>query len=390
MKWPRFAVILGAICFASGLFPAFSGAQDKTLAEIYKTGKIRFIPEITITDETLGGKDFFAGATDIAINGKGAVYVCDSRGNNIKKFDSRGKYLKTIGKQGQGPGDFNYPIEMEIAGNRLYVRELMNSRISILDPEGLYLKSVSLADRSRGSWQKMRSLPDGRFIVEKEIVNRADLNAAQECVIELYSSDFMSIKTIYQHQVRRNKYINEPRRTNVPIPFSPQVHWDVIPDGKIAIGFSEKYSIDIYDPDKGKLSAFSHSSDPVEVKAKDKDEFFNGIMSSSVSTSGAITGTRGAPDFIVKNTEFPKYYPPYNDLKVDSEGNIWIRQYFARASETSQNFDVFDRDGKFINRVQIEGEAHYPGRTAWTSRGFWTVTMTGDEEYKIVKYKISG
>jgi len=387
-KW-ILSVILTALCITANLFPTSSAAQDKPLAEIYKTGKIRLIPEITITDETMNGKDFFAGASDVAFDGKGAVYVSDGRANNIKKFDAKGTFLKTIGKQGQGPGDFNYPTEMEIAGGRLYVRELYNQRISVLDSEGNFIKSVPISMETGTIWWRIAALPDGRFIVEREKVNYGDPNAPQECFIELYSSDIEPVKIIYQHRVRRNKYITEPRRTNVPIPFSPRVHWDVTPDGKIVIGFSEKYEAEIYDLVKGKLSAFSHPYKPVEVTAEAKDLFFKNMTSMSGGMGGATTMQRGAPDFIVKNTEFPKYYPPYNDLKVDSEGNIWVRPYLANAAETSRVFDVFGRDGKFINRVRIEGDAHYPGRTAWTSTGFWTITMTGDEEYKIMKYKIS-
>jgi len=382
-------LVLTALCIIANLFLKASVAQDKPLAEIYRTGKIRLIPEITITDETMNGKDFFAGASDIAFDGKGDVYVCDGRANNIKMFDAQGKYVKTIGKQGQGPGDFNYPTEMEIAGDRLYVRELYNRRISVLDSEGIFIKSVPMPMETGTSWWRIAALPDGRFIVEREKVNYGDPNAPQECFIELYSTNFEPVKIIYQHQVRRNKYVTEPQRTNVPIPFSPRVHWDVTPDGKIVIGFSEKYEAEIYDPVKGKLSAFSYPYKPVEVTAEAKDLFFKSMTFMSGGMGGATTTQRGAPDFIVKNTEFPKYYPPYNDLKVDSEGNIWVRPYLASAAETSRVFDVFGQDGKFINRVRIEGEAHYPGRTAWTSRGFWTITMTKDEEYKIVKYKIS-
>ncbi len=381
--------ILSALWSAANLFPTSSPAQEKRLAEIYKTGKIRLIPEITITDEAMNAKDFFAGASDVALDGKGDLYVCDGRANNIKKFSAQGKYLKTIGKQGQGPGDFNNPIEMEISGARLYVRELYNQRISVLDSEGNFIRSVPFPIEIGTIWWRIAAIPGGRFILERERANYDDPNAPQECFIELYSLDLEPVKIIYQRKVRRNKYITEPQRTNVPIPFSPRVHWDVTPDGEIVIGFSEKYEVEIYDPVKGKLSAFSRPYKPVEVTAEAKDLFFRNMTAVSGMMGGPTTTQRGAPDFIVKNTEFPKYYPPYNDLKVDSEGNIWVRPYVANAADASRFFDVFDRDGEFINRVRIEGEGLYPGRTAWTPKGFWTITMTKDEEYKIVKYKIS-
>jgi hypothetical protein len=219
MKSRRFRVILSALWISAVSFATSGAAQDKPLAEIYKTGKIKLVPEITIADASMSGKDFFAGPCDVAMDDKGAVYVCDMTANNIKKFDAKGTFLKTIGKQGQGPGDFSMPMEIEIVGGHLYVREFNNERFSILDLEGVFIKSVSLSRGLGMIWWKTKALPDGRFIVHKERVDYQNPNASQECFIELYSRDLEPIKTIYNRQIRRNKYISEPRRTiNVPIP----------------------------------------------------------------------------------------------------------------------------------------------------------------------------
>jgi hypothetical protein len=382
---------LAPILISSTAFLFSSGElQNKTLAEIYKTGKVRFISEITITDASMSGKDFFAGPNDVALDGKGAVYVCDMTAHNIKKFDAKGTFLKTIGKQGQGPGDFSMPIELEIVGGRLYVRELSNERFSILDLEGVFIKSVSIP-RDIGVWWKTKTLPDGRFIAFIEKAEYEIPDAPQECFINLYSRDVERIKTIYNHQIRRNKYIAMPRRRNVPIPFAPVVYWDVTSDGKVIIGYSEKYEVEIYDPDKGKLSAFSQGYKPVEVTDKDKEDYFKEMTSVAGSTRGAMqTIEKGAPDYIVKNTEFPKYYPAYRDLKVDAEGNIWVRPYYRKdPKDTAPIFDVFDRTGKLISRVRIEGEVDFPRIAAWTPRGFWRILEDEDGEYKIIKCRIS-
>jgi len=148
----------------------FGEAQEKPLAAIYKTGRIKLMPEIIIDDASMGGKDYFAGPDDIALDAKGAVYVCDMTAHNIKKFDAEGRFLKTIGKQGQGPGDFDMPIEIEIVDGHLYVRELNNKRFSILNLEGAFIKSVSLP-RGYEVWWKTKALPDGRFIVHGEKVH---------------------------------------------------------------------------------------------------------------------------------------------------------------------------------------------------------------------------
>jgi len=360
--------------------------QSQSLADIYKTGKIKFVPEITITDEAMGGKEFFSLPNDLVVDGQGRILVCDGQANNIKVFDSKGKFLKTIGKAGQGPGDFNYPSDIEFANGRLCIRELMNSRISIFDTEDHYVSSVQTS-REGGSWRSLRALPDGRFIAEKEKMDRANPDGSQEAVLELYSRDLEAVKTIYTHPVLRNKYITEPQRTNVPMPFAARVYWDLLPDGKLAIGYSGKYEIEIFDPDRGRLANFQHTRAPVEVTARDKEQFFAGITYGYGTSSGMVTASRGAPDFVRKLTEFPKFKPPFQDLRVDPEGNIWVQPYPKKDGESS-GFDAFSRDGKFLAFVEIADGGAFPRFSFWVKDGFWTIRASGEGEYAIVKMRI--
>lgn len=375
------------VFFSAGALVAEIMGSEKSLSEIYRTGAVRFIPEVTITDASMAGKAFFSSVMDIALDEQGRLYVCDYREGNIKMFDDAGAFLGTIGRPGQGPGEFGNPSEIEWSKGRLYVRELTNMRVSILDGNGHFMKSVPI-DISGGNWWKMRALPNGRLLVQKEKVNREDLNAPQEMIIDLHSADLEFIKTIYRHEVRRNKYITEPRRTNVPIPFAASVFWEVLPSGKILIGYSGRYELEIHDPDKGKTSSFSHSYKPVEVTAKDKELHFQGMTFSVGGSGGIVSQQKGAPDFIVRNTEFPRYKPAYHDIKVDAEGNIWVLPYAPDARKAEMRMDVFDSAGRFLNSVRIvDGASLF--RMAPLLGGFWTISMNEEGEWTVVKYRIA-
>ena len=373
------------VCFI--LISASSG-QQASIAEVFRTGQVRFVPEITITDNAMAGKNYFAQISDIAIDEQGNLYACDSKEGNIKKFSASGSFLKTIGNAGQGPGEFNYPIEIEFSKGRLCVRELWNMRVSIFDRDRNFMKSVPY-EFSGGKWLNMRALPDGRFIVQREKVNREELNAPQDVFIDLFSSELEFIKTIYRHQVRRNKYITEPRNINVPIPFAPLVYWDVTPDGKLVAGYSGEYEIEVHDPDKGKISSFSHSYIPVEVTAKDKELYFQGMTVAVGGPSGIASQQKGAPDYIIKNTEFPRYKPPYTNIKVDAEGNIWVQLFGLTIDKDGPRMDVFDSVGHPFGSVRIKDGGVFPYRMVPLPGGFWTIRLNEDGEWTIVKYKIS-
>jgi hypothetical protein len=375
-----------ALFFVVNTFAAVTGL-DKDLSEIYQTGKVRFVPEIKLTDESMAGKGFFAQIFDIALDEQGNLFVCDYREGNIKKFDASGTFLETIGRSGQGPGEFGSPIETEWSRGRLYVRELTNMRVSILDGDGHFLKSVPV-DMNAGNWWKMRALPDGRFLVQKEKVDYKDLNAPQEVRIDLCSSDLEFVKTIYRHEVRRNKYITEPRRTNVPIPFASSVLWDVLPSGKVLIGYSGQYEFEIHDPDKGKTSSFSHTFSPVEVTAKDKDFYFQGMVTTVGGSGGVVSQKSGAPDYIIKNTEFPKYKPAYHNINIDAEGNIWVQTFPQNARKAEVRMDVFDSAGRFLSNVLVV-DGFIPSKISPLRGGFWTSVATEEGGWTIIKYRIT-
>jgi hypothetical protein len=56
-----------------------------------------------LDDDTLPEDLFFESPSTVSCDLEGNIYVVDSGAKNIKKFDAQGKFLKIIGREGQGP-----------------------------------------------------------------------------------------------------------------------------------------------------------------------------------------------------------------------------------------------------------------------------------------------
>lgn len=88
-------------------------------------------------DRFLAPEGTFQRPTGIDIDQEhGIVYVADTLAHDIKVLDLRGNLIKVIGKRGEGPGEFNYPVHLCFKNGKLYVVDAMNFRVQVFDAEG--------------------------------------------------------------------------------------------------------------------------------------------------------------------------------------------------------------------------------------------------------------
>jgi hypothetical protein len=77
------------------------------------------------------GDSAFGMVADVALGEDGAVYVADPTQRRILVFDSVGRYQRSIGRTGQGPGEFLVPFRLLVRDSLLVVFDVRLSRVSI-------------------------------------------------------------------------------------------------------------------------------------------------------------------------------------------------------------------------------------------------------------------
>lgn len=98
---------------------------------------------------TIGNQEdenyIFGRVNHIALDSKGNIYILDSKNFQIKVFSPVGRYINTIGRMGQGPGEFpEKPFGIQIAKDFIYVLFINHDRIDKFDLHGTYLKSIKI------------------------------------------------------------------------------------------------------------------------------------------------------------------------------------------------------------------------------------------------------
>jgi hypothetical protein len=127
--------------------------------------KIRLVQEIQIGK--LDGQEeyLFVYISDVAVNGKGDIYVADRQLNEVRKFDREGRYLLTIGRKGQGPGEFQSISTISVnKQNDLVIFDNMLGRISIFSDRGEHKETSKKL--LAGSWIEPRKI----FFQNKDFV----------------------------------------------------------------------------------------------------------------------------------------------------------------------------------------------------------------------------
>jgi DNA-binding beta-propeller fold protein YncE len=77
-----------------------------------------------------GGEGYFKRPTGIAVDSAAQrIYVTDTLRDKIFVLDMQGQVLQTIGKHGNGSGEFYFPTELHLDNNNLLVVDAMNFRV---------------------------------------------------------------------------------------------------------------------------------------------------------------------------------------------------------------------------------------------------------------------
>jgi len=98
--------------------------------------------------------DYFYQPNDVIVAPNGTIFVSEGHGagnNRIFKFSKDGKLIKTWGKLGTGPGEFDQPHALAFdSKGRLYVGDRNNNRVQVFDQDGNFISQMRQFSRPSG------------------------------------------------------------------------------------------------------------------------------------------------------------------------------------------------------------------------------------------------
>jgi DNA-binding beta-propeller fold protein YncE len=134
-------------------------AKESRIA-VFDTASLKFLAYYGGPGK-LGQRDkgTFLSPTNVAVDRQGNIYVADTGNYRVQILDPAGKFLRTFGAQGDGPGEFIRPkgIAVDSEGH-VYVADAEFNNFQILTPEGQPLLAVGAMGTEPGQFALVAGL----------------------------------------------------------------------------------------------------------------------------------------------------------------------------------------------------------------------------------------
>jgi len=151
------------LVFADWLIPVPEGTPVKEYGPVPVDGRdpgaIELIDDLVIGTDLRNPAAVLFEPRQVVAAPDGTIFVADGGTNDIKVFDADGTYMKTLGQEGQGPGEFAFISAMTVAGNVLVVNDSRNRRFSVWTLDGEHVADYAPTERLSLSF--LQGLADG-------------------------------------------------------------------------------------------------------------------------------------------------------------------------------------------------------------------------------------
>jgi len=242
------------------------------------------------------------------------------------------------------------------ASDLFYIGDATNGRATF-DPQGRLLYRGIRRPRPTGpvamvpNVRNTVSLPDSAPILRMDFDKR---------VVDT----LVLIRTAVQKQlqVSGNGFILWMPMIN-PLPASDE--WTQLPDGTIAVVRGQDYHVDWIAPDGRMTSTPRLPFDWRRITREQKTEIIDSVKRQESERIAKLPpppptapGTFSIPrqrNEPVDPDDLPDYYPPVRQgqVRADPEGRLWILPSTSRDAKAGLLYDVVNRDGQVVERVQL-------------------------------------
>jgi len=277
----------------------------------------------------------FYEASRVDVDDSGNIYVLDTGNSQVHVFGANGEYQRSLGAEGQGPGELQRPIGVAVSGNRVFVTDAVQARVATWQG-GELAASVSLSPLRPGA--AIFGAANGGFVAD--VYERMDDGQEVRRSV-LYSPTVSSVRIYATLPVPTDFFVRSltaPARVRFPSIQSPPAH--VVAEGDhVFISNLADYQIFAFD-----LAGSVRWALRVPwLREPFSDEHRNAVLAE---------WARGLPDPDASGVTWPSRLPALSGLLVDGHSHLYAFPYMFSAGDDSPRqsrpVDVYSAAGAHV------------------------------------------
>ena len=293
-------------------------------------------------------KDYlFENITDVAVDSNN-IYVVDNKASTIRIFSEDGIHLRDIGRKGQGPGEFIYPVSIHITANEhLFVSGFRYG--CYFSTDGEFLKQIKTGFNHLRP--QLNSI--GHIIARTDI-----LMEKKRWELNVYNSEGDKLNTLVG--------LDFERSVDEYDPYYPIIDYTVLPDDTVVWALNKIYKL-MFINKKGD-SYLKVEKDYIPVKLRQET-----IESIKRNQRGDTSRTH----------IIPENYPPIRGIYSDDAGRIYVQTY-ELDSNGQFYFDIYSSSGKYLAKVILNGFL-----SCWHNGKLYSIAQDEDGYQYVKRYKVT-
>lgn len=358
--------------------------------------------------------DWLTRVGKVLIGPEGQLYLSQPRDGEIRMYDIDSEHVATIGRRGQGPGEFNRLGGIGFLGDTLYASDA--ERINFFASDGRFIHSVPWSPEVLivGESMYAPAFPNefvlrvgGMALVKPAMMEAVRLGAGENSgpsagvtsverrvpFVRLEAgSDLADTIAWETTRVTIARIASGGEIYSMRNPFGDDPLFTVMQDGRGIVsvdrpaaqsGQASSYLVTLVDPAGDTLFSRSHAYAPVPMQAEDVDEALGGaaILPDSEGGPSASAFERS----LRGNDLIPEYHAPVSAVAVGQDGTIWLKRENQIAETIVWN--VLDDQGRLQGAVALPRD-----QTVVAASGTVMVAVELDEldVPRVVRYRVSG
>lgn len=277
------------------------------------------------------------------------IVVADRGYNSLRYFDMSGTLRDSVGREGDGPGEFKYIARAFFCGDTLFVQDIQHRRFEAFGAEGTHVRKLEQAappGASFGAPYKMSCGPTGTWIANAwDTLSPGEPHRARAPVPYWLLDPDGKVMTLLGDHPGSERLVTMGGSGPFPLGKEPVM---AIGATRAYIGSADSLTILVYDLAGNALDPISMPYQDLATTEADRERY-------------RLLDTLGQEqDEIDRNVrewqtfEFPPTVPAYTALLLDRQDNLWVR-LFPRSDENLVRWLVFSPEGESVGQLDLPG-----------------------------------